>query len=623
MILRNLVGMLALAAITSCSANAGEGNKLYPPAQGDRTKQGTLDDWQRDRFGVFIHWGPSSILEVGGGSWFRDNIKTPPQENQTKAETPEVITSGEYMKYKGTRPVPQEAYDNLHHVFNPSGFDASEWAKLFKEAGAGYIVFTAKHHDGFCMYDTKTQDYDIMNTPFKRDICKELADACRAEGVRVFWYYSPVDWWHTEWISHQDTSYEETHFLPQVEELVTKYGPIEGIWWDGNQITEKYAQKTVDLIAKHQPWALLNPRLGGGVEGDFNTPEQTMGEFNMDRRWESCFTMTGSHWFWNGGKDYKPTSLCIRTLIQCACGDGNLLLDVGPRPDGRIDERAAATYREIGQWLKTNGHTIRGTRGGPYKPGPWGGSTRSGKHVYLHVTQRIEDGILRLPALPVKIEKAQYADGTELDFEQTDSGLVLNMTMQNPVDTIVDLTLESDAMDIQPIDADAGESLTLDAVGTSSSLGGRGSNASSLVHHSWEHKGKTLQFGEPGYDEQQEALKHKPEKKEPGFGWANNHHGHPFRFWQAKEDDKQPWVELELKGESTFSQVYLWENFGYIKSFKMDAYINGQWKTLFSEPNVMGIYNRKLKQPVTATKVRVRFMEINGPVSMNGIMLYP
>jgi alpha-L-fucosidase len=284
-----------------------------------RTKQQIMADSQRDRFGIFIHWGTSSVLELGGGSWNRENSKGLPQENQTKAEAPSEITSGEYLKYKGKEGVPQIVYDNLFHVFNPTNFDAVAWVKLFKQAGAGYIVFTSKHHDGFCMFDTKTQDYNIMHSPFRRDICKELADACRAEGIRLFFYYSPVDWWNPGWISNRDTAYEDDFFLPQVKELLTNYGPIDGIWWDGCQITKKYAKKTRKLIKQTQPWILTNGRLGGGDPGDFDTPEQTLGEFNLKEPWESCVTMAGDAWFWN---QPTPASACssnarVATAICC------------------------------------------------------------------------------------------------------------------------------------------------------------------------------------------------------------------------------------------------------------------------------------------------------------------
>ncbi len=626
MFIKKIFGILILAGVAALSGCAPTNFRFEKPLD-QRSKQDVIDQWQEDRFGIFMHWGASSQLNAGAGSWCRANnysgrsaAKGSPG-NKTQETAPDVITSGEYLKYKGKRPVPQEVYDNLHHSFNPSGFNADEWAQLFQDSGAGYIVFTAKHHDGFCMFDTKTQDYNIINTPFGRDVAKELSDACRAKGIRVFWYYSPVDWWHPDWLSRKDTAYEDQAFLPQVEELVSKYGPIEGIWWDGNQITKKYADKVVDIIKKHQPWAILNSRLGGGISGDFNTPEQKLGEFNMKRRWESCITMTGSSWFWNGGTNYKSTKSCINTLIQCAVGDGNLLLDVGPRSDGRIDERAAETYRAMGAWLQKYGQSIRGTRGGPYKPGAWGGSTRSGKKVYLHITQILEDLELVLPALPAKILSAKTLNGSKVSFEQTNKSLKIKLAEQTELDVIVELTLASDSMAIDAISTVDKHSLTDDAEGVASSLGGRRNSASCIVHHSWAIHGAKLQFGEPGYEKQQAVLAKKP-KSSHETRWSNHHIGHPFRFWQASSDDKNPWIELNLDGEKTFSKVYIWEKFSYTQSFSFEVYSQGQWKTIFTEDDGMGIYNRKLKVPVTSRKIRIKFTKCDGPVSVNAIKLF-
>lgn len=588
-----------------------------------RTKQATLEAWRQVRFGVFLHWGPSSVLELGSGSWARKGSNGFPQENQTVPAVPQVIASGEYLKFKGQGGgVPQEVYDNLFHVFNPSAFNAKEWAKLFKEAGAGYVVFTSKHHDGFCMFDTRTQDYNITHTPFRRDVCKELADACRAEGLMFSFYYSPPDWWSPGWIgSRKDGSYVDSHFLPQVQELLTHYGPIDGIWWDGGQISRKYSLKTLDLIRQHQPWLIINGRLGDGVGGEFGTPEQTLGAFNRKDPWESCITMTGDAWFWNGGKDYKTATTCIRYLINCACGDGNLLLDVGPRSDGRIDGRAAENYRAMGRWLARYGQTIRGTRGGPFKPGLWGGSTCAGNRIFLHITEILDNKHLTLPALPAKVVAARCLTGGDVTVQQTNAGLDLRFSALAPIDTIVELTVGSDAMALPPIETEKPglRSLTDNAAGTASS--DRGLNASCIVHHVWEKDSVTLQFGEPGYEEQQSALAKKPDPKQKGFGWGHNHLGHPFRYWQAARDDPTPWVELELAAEKDFSEVSLHENHGYTDEFVFDAFVKGEWKTLFSDKE-MGLYNRRLEKPVTATKIRIRFLKINGPVALSSVMLY-
>jgi alpha-L-fucosidase len=331
--------------------------------------------------------------------------------------------------------------------------------------------------------------------------------------------------------------------------------------------------------------------------------------------------MTGASWFWNGGKEYKSRDTCLKSLIACAVGDGNLLLDVGPRGDGRIDEKAIEIYRSMGAWLKLYGPSIRGTRGGPYKPSPWGGSTRVGKKVYLHITQILEGGQLVLPALPATITKARCITGGEVQMKNLDGQMTLALSKQDKFDTIVELSLDSDSMAIKPIETAPKSSLSDNAIGTSSSIGGMWNNSSCLVHHAWETGGATLQFGQPGYEEQQAELAKKP-STEKGYGWMTCHMGHPYRYWQAEDKDQAPWLEMELASAKTFSQVYLWENHGYSAEFAFDAMVGGEWKNLFTDKGGIGFYNRKLKTPVTATKLRVRFLKTTGPVSMNGIMLY-
>jgi len=633
----NHSGSIAFALILILTAAAGFASESSP----QRTKQQTLESWQWSRFGIFVHWGPSSVLELGDGSWDRADPKWDPSKkpdnkydakagsNQTLPVPPTIITSGDYRKYlrQNHGKVPQEVYDNLFHVFNPRAFDARQWAKLFKESGAGYVVFTAKHHDGFCMFDTKTQDYNIMHAPCRRDITRELADACRAEGLMFFIYYSYLDWWNPDWTGVcKDGPYLDHRFLPQMEELLTKYGHIDGWWWDGGNISDAGALKTLDLFAKHQPWIIMNDRLGRrGMGQDYKALEQRLGQFKTDSPWESCITMTSEHWFWNGGRNYRTASLCLRYLVACSCGDGNLLLDAGPRPDGLIDTRAAETYRYIGRFLKDYGQSIRGTRGGPYKPGSWGGSTRAGKTVYLHITSILEDKCLALPPLPAKVLSIRCLTGGETQFEQTDKALMVHFATQAPVDTILELMLDHDAMTLKPIETnpDARPSLTTDAIATASSIGGRfENNPACLVGHAWEQGGATLQFGEPGYEQQQAALSKMPDEKKPGYlFWARNEIGHPFRYWQSKPDDSSPWIELDLGGEKTFTEIEVAENFGSTEAFSCEALVGGEWKTLFTD-NQIGLYIRRFKQPVTASKVRIRFLKTSGPVSLSSIMLY-
>jgi alpha-L-fucosidase len=601
------------------------GSSFCPAAEesghAQRTKQQALEKWRDRRFGVFIHWNPSSILELYGGSWIREGANRPPFGNKTQRDAPPaVITNGDYLKFKRKRPVPQEIYDNLFHKFDPENFNAREWAKLIKEAGAGYVIFTSKHHDGFCTFDTKFRDYNIMRTPFGRDICKELIDACREEGLMFFFYYSVADWWDPDYTPVNDCPYVENTFLPQINELLTNYGPVDGFWWDGS---EQYGKKAAALIQSKQPWIIQNERLGGGAPSDFSTPENRLGLFRMDRPWESCITMTGEAWFWNGGVDYKTATTCLRYLISCAVGNGNLALDVGPRGDGQIDERAAANLREMGGWLAKYGESIRGTRGGPYKPSTWGGATRSGNKIFLHITAIIENKELTLPVLPSRITGARCLTGGSAGFSQTEKGVTVRFSQQEPMNTVVELTLSEDAMAIQPIDSEAPGRLCLsdDMELQASSIGGRRFNPACLVLHKWENPTIILNFGEPGYELQQARLTKKPARGEEGFGWSAFNIGYVNRYWQAAADDKQPWVELDLNGVKTVSEICFTEQFGYTESFACDAWVNGEWKTLFTDGE-MGFYNRLLATPVKASKLRIRFQKFNGPPGLSRIRIY-
>ena len=213
--------------------------------------------WREARFGIFIHWNTSSVLHLGEGSWSRKNPTEQGHDyhkkglNRMQKDPPAAIVEGSYRKYMGKGGIPMEVYDNLYHVFDPKEFDADEWARTFKEAGAGYIVFTTKHHDGFCMFDSKYTDYKITNTPFGRDVCKELSDACHKHGIKVIWYYSKCDWFDPRHDVKTPEPYAE-YLTNQVRELLTNYGPVAGIWWDQGEITIP-TRPLFDMILTLQP----------------------------------------------------------------------------------------------------------------------------------------------------------------------------------------------------------------------------------------------------------------------------------------------------------------------------------------------------------------------------------
>jgi alpha-L-fucosidase len=405
-----------------------------------------LAGWQDMRFGLFIHWGPVSLTghEIG---WSRG------------AQTP------------------SDAYDALYTRFNPVQFNADEWARAAKDAGMKYVVFTAKHHDGFCMWDTKTTDYNITRSPFGRDVVRELSDACRSHGLVFCTYYSILDWRHPDYPlgspagktrkANADMNRYAEYLKQQVSELVTNYGPLAVMWFDGEWEEPWSVERGTDLYAflrRLQPSLIINNRVSkaragmegtsaaGQFSGDYDTPEQRIGGFNMGRPWESCMTIC-EQWAWKPDDAMKPLSQCLRTLVSTAGGNGNLLFNVGPMPDGRIEPRQVERLKEMGAWLRLRGESVYGTRGGPFKPGAWGASTRRGTRIYLHVFAW--DGDARtLPAIPAKVTRVQLLGGARVEFTQTTSSLTVRVpaASRDPIDTVIALDLDRPAMTIAPVE---------------------------------------------------------------------------------------------------------------------------------------------------------------------------
>ncbi|MBN2580022.1 MAG: alpha-L-fucosidase, partial [Pirellulales bacterium] len=292
--------------------------------------------WRKLKFGLFVHWGPVSVqgTEVG---WSRAGYRRGLPWNWN-------ILSGE---------VPVEVYDNLYKKFNPTQFDAKEWVQIAKDAGTKYLVFTTKHHDGFSNYDTKLSDYKITSpeSPYGRDIVRQLADACHEGGILWGIYYSQVDWYHPDYMNCIDGHRRYLKFLfGQMRELLTNYGKVSMIFFDGLSGDEKDwdGANLINLCRRLQPGVMINDR--AGVRADFGTPEQEIGGMNTKRPWESCITL-GTQWTWKPDDRIKSLKECIQTLVRVVGGDGNLLLNVGPMPDGRIEPRQADRLREMGRWL--------------------------------------------------------------------------------------------------------------------------------------------------------------------------------------------------------------------------------------------------------------------------------
>ena len=438
---RFLVGLALVLAGLILGGAAG-----FAAAESGGERDARLAWWRQARFGMFIHWGPVSLkgTEIG---WSRGDQ------------------------------VPVDEYDRLYQRFNPTNFNADAWARLAKDTGMKYLILTTKHHDGFCLWDTAFTDYNIMNTPFHRDVVKELAAACKRQGLVFGTYHSILDWRHPDYPlgspggksqksqPNMDRYYE--YLRNQVAELIQQYGPLGVLWFDGEWESPWNHERAKDLNAclrLLQPSLIINNRIDKGRQdmagttqagdflGDYDTPEQQIGAFQKDRPWESCITLC-QQWAWKPNDTMKSVPECLRTLIACAGGDGNLLLNVGPMPDGRIEPRQEARLREVGQWMQQFGQTVYGTRGGPYKPGPWGASTCRGNRIYLHIFAWPGE-TLRLPAIPCIVVGSRSWTGGRARIVQIGNELRVTVPPANrhAIDTLVELRIDGRAADLAPVE---------------------------------------------------------------------------------------------------------------------------------------------------------------------------
>jgi alpha-L-fucosidase len=380
------------------SAHLSPGEAPYQPSPANLTAR----EWFQDvRFGVFVHWGVYSVL--GRGEWVMH------REEMTSAE-----------------------YEKLPVRFNPTRYDPAEWVSLFKRSGANYVTITARHGDGFAMWDSKVSDWDIVDrTPYRRDVLRPLAEECRRQGMKLFFYYSHLDWHHPDYYPRGTTGQHSgrpdrgdwdkyiRHVDAQLAELLSgEYGDVAGIWFDGwwDQQSKRFAgqesaptkatqvdwhlRRTYDLIHSLQPACLIgnNHHVAPFAGEDFqmferdlpgqnrggHSPDAVIGELPL----ETCDTINRS-WGYNASDhNYKSVDELVRYLVRAAGRNANLLLNVGPRPDGTIDPEMARRLEGVGEWISRYGHTIRGTRGGPTGDQAWGTSTQTEDVVYLHVLDR-------------------------------------------------------------------------------------------------------------------------------------------------------------------------------------------------------------------------------------------
>ena len=414
--------------------------------------------WREARFGMFIHFGAYAV--PARGEWVKSH---------------ERLTTDQYQKYVDE--------------FNPSDFDAKAWAKTAKSAGMKYAVLTAKHHDGYCMFDSKLTDYKLSTRFGGRDFVREFLDAFRAEGIKVGLYYSIIDWHHPDYPNvgnhpqRDDKEYGKRTFNwdnylkymhGQVEELVKNYGKLDVMWFDysfDEYSGEKWeANKLVSMIRKYQPDIILDNRLtiNHGTSsnermlstlGDFEGPEQgvpdvpLIDKYNNPMPWETCLTLNGGWGYTEQDNNWKSPELIIHTLVNCVSKNGNLLLNVGPDARGNIPEESVEILAEVGRWMDKNGESIYGCGASSLAKTDWGRYTQKGNTIYAHW---LYPNLGQLNAKGVDGEKIKNVyllkSGAELAFQKTWWGnhepgnlfITIGSSPQKPVkyDTVVKIEMK-------------------------------------------------------------------------------------------------------------------------------------------------------------------------------------
>ncbi len=451
-----LASIFLAMAVGACHSTKKTTNQKDYLNESEAERNQRMEWWREARFGLFIHWG---LYAVPAGKWGEKD------------------SYGEWIRT--TAEIPLETYDGFVDKFNPTKFSAHDWVQMAKDAGMKYIVITSKHHDGFAIYDSKTSDFDVMATPFKRDILKELADECKKEGIKLCFYHSIMDWHHPDYLPRRNWETNRSakgakfdryvnYMKRQLKELCTNYGEAPHVlWFDGEWESTWNSDRGKDLynyVRSLKPNIIINNRVGakregmagftapGQFAGDFGTPEQEIPATGMPGvDWESCMTMNNNWGYNQADKNFKSTKELLQNLADIASKGGNFLLNVGPTAEGLFPEESIQRLKEMGDWMKKNGESIHGTMASPVGSYDWGRVTMKTKGentiLYLHVFDAPRDNKLVLSGVantPMGATFLAAPMARSPKIERVDDGIVMELPKEMPdkINSVIMLQLK-------------------------------------------------------------------------------------------------------------------------------------------------------------------------------------
>jgi alpha-L-fucosidase len=428
-VLKGTGASLAMLGLSNAQAQTDAAAASPTPANAlqDQTRAQRMQWWHAARFGMFVHFGVYST--IGRHEWVMEN---------------EAIPIGQYTAHAA--------------AFRPAADCPRTWAKLAKTAGMKYMVMTTKHHEGFCNFDTKLTDYCAPKQGPGRDLVREYVDAARAEGLRVGFYYSLMDWHHPDGARCAQDELARRRFVDYthglIREILTNYGKVDVLWYDVAWPLDAQgweSERMNAMVFQLQPEIIVNNR--NKLQGDFSTPEQKIVAEANGRAWESCMTLNDSWGYQRADDNWKSSRTVIRNLIQCAGGGGNYLLNIGPKGDGSIPEESTQILAEVGGWMNANGHTIYESELCQVRRSTYASFTRAGNTLYMHV-HFWPGEYVALSGLRTRVKSAHLVNGgAEVKFTQDDfQTKLIGLPEKAPDSPVTTIAIECESEPVQDTD---------------------------------------------------------------------------------------------------------------------------------------------------------------------------